>query len=327
MSDLHGPGDPAGAPGVAGDPALPPPDNSLLNDFLQVRALAQHINDAARLDAFAAAHDAAPASSGGATRPPTSEPDRAAPSSVPPNTASQAVPQAASPGPIAPKPDPNLAADDTIPLGLKLQLGLLGSNAWNLTKQAFAPEVNAYQNFIVRPFETTLRAVAQTPLEDPGFYASMEGLPIVGLIGGAGAEVATGLRWLTRVGPDTRVLAARAQEVHDLLDPIARRNRTTVVLQTDGGNIVAGGVEDLRKAQQTTLQPGEFYATLPGEHAEVTALSHAKATGVRPEALASTREICPECEAAIEVEGGRLTSSTTAVFDRADSPTNYDGSK
>src|SRR5258707_2397835 len=58
MSDLHGLGD----PGVAGDPALPLlPDDSLLRDFLQVRALAQHVNDAARLDAFAAAHDAATA--------------------------------------------------------------------------------------------------------------------------------------------------------------------------------------------------------------------------------------------------------------------------
>jgi hypothetical protein len=317
MSDLHGPGDPAGAPGVAGDPTLPPPpDNSLLNDFLQVRALAQHINDAARLDAFAAAHDAAPASSGGATRPPISEPDRAAPGSVPPNTASQAVPQAASPGPIAPKPDPNLAADDTIPLGLKLQLGLLGSNAWNLSKQAFAPEVNAYQNFIVRPFETTLRAVAQTPLGDPGFYASMEGVPVVGLIGGAGAEVATGLRWLTRVGPDTRALAARAQEVHDILaaDPIAHRNRTTVVLQTDGGKIVAGGTRDLDPIQRDALGPGEIPAKLRREHAEVTALSGTKAAGFKPEALASTRTICPECEAAIEAEGGWLTSPTTAVF-------------
>jgi hypothetical protein len=60
MSDLHGLDDPAGDPGVAGDPALPPPpDASLLRDFLQVRALAQHVNVMARLDAFAAAHDAA----------------------------------------------------------------------------------------------------------------------------------------------------------------------------------------------------------------------------------------------------------------------------
>jgi hypothetical protein len=61
MSDLHGLSDPAGAPGVAGDPALPPPpDDWLLREFLQVRALAQHANVEARLDAFAAAHDAAP---------------------------------------------------------------------------------------------------------------------------------------------------------------------------------------------------------------------------------------------------------------------------
>jgi hypothetical protein len=62
FADLHGLGDPATDPGVAGDPALPPPpDDWLIRDFLQVRALAQHINVTARLDAFAAAHDAATA--------------------------------------------------------------------------------------------------------------------------------------------------------------------------------------------------------------------------------------------------------------------------
>jgi hypothetical protein len=129
-------------------------------------------------------------------------------------------------------------------------------------EQAFAPEVDAYQNFVVRPFQTTLNAVAQTPLGDPGFYASMEGMPGLGLIGAAGTEVASGLRWLTRGGLDTRALATRAQEVHDILadDPIAHRKRTTVVLRTDGGKIVAGGGRDLNPAQRDALGPGEIPA-------------------------------------------------------------------
>jgi hypothetical protein len=175
MSDLHGLDDSAGAPGVAGDPALPPPpDDSLLRDFLQVRAMAQHANVAARLDAFAAAHDAAtteapvgggirlhwgpwqgdsdvpPVSPGGAapqsapgadpaasdaarTAAPSSPPaavapqpapgsDPAAPGTVPPDAASQATPEDASPSMVVPEPDHDLAADDTVPLGLKLQL-------------------------------------------------------------------------------------------------------------------------------------------------------------------------------------------------------------
>jgi hypothetical protein len=129
MSDLHGLSDSAGDPGTAGDPALPPPpDDWLLRDFLQVRALAQHINVVARLDAFAAAHDAAkaeapdgggirlrwdredddpdapPFSPGDATPQPTPAPDPAATGPVPPDAASQSAPQGASPGPTVPEP-------------------------------------------------------------------------------------------------------------------------------------------------------------------------------------------------------------------------------
>jgi hypothetical protein len=108
MSDLSGPGDPAGDPGVAGDPALPPPpDDWLLRDFLQVRALAQHANVAARLDAFAAAHDAvtdeAPDGGGVGPRSGTKDDDPAAPP--------------VSPGGAAPRPVPasDPAAADAVP--------------------------------------------------------------------------------------------------------------------------------------------------------------------------------------------------------------------
>jgi hypothetical protein len=131
MSDLSGPGDPAGDPGVAGDPALPPPpDDWLLRQFLQVRALAQHVNDMARLDAFAAAHDAAtdgggaggrwgttdddPAAlsaPGGAARQPVPASDPIAPDAVPP-TAPPISPAAVAP-PLALASDP--AAPDSLP--------------------------------------------------------------------------------------------------------------------------------------------------------------------------------------------------------------------
>jgi RHS repeat-associated protein len=109
-------------------------------------------------------------------------------------------------------------------------------------------------------------------------------------------------------------LAARAEQVHDALDPIAQNQRTTAVLQTSGGTIVAGGVRDLTPAQRALLGPGEIAAKLPGAHAEVTAIQAAQQAGLTPEAMAVTRVICPQCAAAIEAIGGALTSPTTAVW-------------
>ncbi len=104
MSGLQGAGDPASDPGASGDPALPPlPDDFLLNDFLQVRALAQHANVIARLDAFAAAHGA------------VTDDDADTPSIV-------------TGGPTASEPDFDLASDDSMPLGLRLQLAGSGNS-------------------------------------------------------------------------------------------------------------------------------------------------------------------------------------------------------
>lgn len=117
-----------------------------------------------------------------------------------------------------------------------------------------------------------------------------------------------------RAARGTEALAARAKRVHGALDPIAQSQRTTAVLQTSGGNIVAGGAHDLTPAQRALLGPGEVAVKLPGAHAEVTALLHAKATGLTPEAMAVTRAICAQCAAAIEATGGRLTGPTTAIW-------------
>ena len=90
--------------------------------------------------------------------------------------------------------------------------------------------------------------------------------------------------------------------------------RTTAVLDTAGGRVVAGGGPDLTPAQRAALGPGEIGASVPNAHAEVTALTHAQNAGLAPKAMAVTRAICAECTVAIETSGGRLTSPTTAVW-------------
>jgi len=108
--------------------------------------------------------------------------------------------------------------------------------------------------------------------------------------------------------------ATRAREFHSALDHIAQGMRTTAVLETDAGRIVAGGGRDLDPVQRARLNEGEFGAKLPRTHAEITALEYAAKNGMRPRALAVTREICPDCVTAIEQSGGRLTSPTTAIW-------------
>jgi hypothetical protein len=107
-------------------------------------------------------------------------------------------------------------------------------------------------------------------------------------------------------------LTERATEIHNALDPIAQGLRTTAVLETDVGRIIAGGARDLSPAQRALLGPGEIAARAPGVHAEVTALDRAASIGATPLELTVTRTICPACAAV----GGRLTSQTTAVFPR-----------
>jgi RHS repeat-associated protein len=114
----------------------------------------------------------------------------------------------------------------------------------------------------------------------------------------------------------TEALATRAAEVHGAQHPVAQRMRTTAVLDTSGGRVVASGGPDLTPAQRALLLPGEAAARLPDAHAEVTALTHAKQAGVTPRAMAVTRAICPQCAEAIEASGGTVTSPTTAVWSR-----------
>jgi hypothetical protein len=119
------------------------------------------------------------------------------------------------------------------------------------------------------------------------------------------------------VGPAARTarLTTRAEEVHSVLDPIARNERTTAVLETTGGDIIGGGVRDLTPAQRALLGEGEIAARLPGEHAEITVLQEAARRGLTPRAISTTRDFCPDCRRALEEAGARITGPRTAVWD------------
>jgi hypothetical protein len=112
----------------------------------------------------------------------------------------------------------------------------------------------------------------------------------------------------------TDALMIRARQVHGVLDQIAQAQRTTAVLDTSAGRIVAGGGPDLTRAQRAALLEGEIAGKLKDAHAEATALEAAAKRGLKPQSLAATRIICPQCAAAIEASGGTLTSPTTAVW-------------
>jgi hypothetical protein len=109
-------------------------------------------------------------------------------------------------------------------------------------------------------------------------------------------------------------LSTRANQIHAALDGIAQRQRTTAVLSTDGDTIIAGGKRDLDPKQKALLRLGERAGKLPGQDAEITTLYEAMNAGLSPRALATTRPMCEDCQAAVELAKGKLTSSTTAIF-------------
>lgn len=150
-----------------------------------------------------------------------------------------------------------------------------------------------------------LRDMGHDLVTDPAYFLHAIGPSMVGLGMSVPATRVGG------VGP-----AERVKEIHNVLDKIAQGRRTTAVLETDAGRIIAGGSRDLNPAQKAALGPGEIPAKAPKLHAEVTALNKAASMGATPSELHVTRTICPECAAMIESLGGRLTSPTTAIFPR-----------
>jgi len=161
-----------------------------------------------------------------------------------------------------------------------------------------------YNQSILKPARD-LRDMGHDLVTDPAYFLHAIGPSLVGL--GMSAPAA-------RVG--SVGLAERTKEIHNVLDGVAQKSRTTAVLETDAGRIIAGGARDLSPAQRAALGRGEIAAKAPRVHAEVTALDKAASIGATPSELAVTRTICPECIAVIMSLGGRLTSPTTAVFPR-----------
>jgi Cytidine and deoxycytidylate deaminase zinc-binding region len=161
-----------------------------------------------------------------------------------------------------------------------------------------------YNQSILKPARD-LRDMGHDLVTDPAYFLHAIGPSLVGIGMSAPATQAGD------VG-----LAERAKEIHNVLDGIAQRMRTTAVLETDAGRIIASGARDLNPAQKAALGPGELAAKAPRLHAEVTALNKAASIGATPSNLAVTRAICPKCANVIESHGGMLTSRKTAIFPR-----------
>jgi hypothetical protein len=123
----------------------------------------------------------------------------------------------------------------------------------------------------------------------------------------------------TAAAEGTEALVARAGQIHAVLDDeIAEGMRTTAVLDTSAGRVVAGGGVDLSPAQRAALGAGEMAAKAPGVHAEVTSILGARSIGARLQALGTTREFCPACADYIEQSGGVITGPNTAVWPTGD---------
>jgi RHS repeat-associated protein len=143
----------------------------------------------------------------------------------------------------------------------------------------------------------------------------LNGLPPTFGGGVSGAPVAAGeLSALVRGGVSAENATVRANQIHGELDALAQTRRTTAVLETNRGSIVAGGGRDLNPAQIRALGPGEAAARAPGAHAEATALREAQARGASPRRLNTSRPMCDDCQAAVRRSGGTVTSPTTAVW-------------
>lgn len=104
-------------------------------------------------------------------------------------------------------------------------------------------------------------------------------------------------------------LAARVDEIHGALDPIAQEQRTTAVMSTrEGVDVLAGGARDLVPAQRALANEGDLLARLPGEHAEITAMNAASKAGLSPLQMAVSRTICSACREIIWANGGEINN-------------------
>jgi hypothetical protein len=135
-----------------------------------------------------------------------------------------------------------------------------------------------YNQSVLKPARD-IREMGHDLVTDPAYFLHAIGPSLVGL--GMSAPTA-------RVGSIWG--AERAKIIHNVLRPIEHKLRTTAVLETDAGRIVAGGTRDLTPLQRAALDRGEIAAKARGVHAEVTALNKAASMGATPSELAVTRD-------------------------------------
>ncbi|MBN9490552.1 MAG: hypothetical protein J0H44_25235 [Alphaproteobacteria bacterium] len=107
------------------------------------------------------------------------------------------------------------------PAGLRAQGGefaRIAADAAQYGQVMARPYVNFYNNSIVKPFYTALGALANSPLGDPGFYASLQGIGPYGVPAAtAGQGIAQGLRTLADLGR-----AAKVTELEKATVPLFR---------------------------------------------------------------------------------------------------------
>jgi RHS repeat-associated protein len=107
-------------------------------------------------------------------------------------------------------------------------------------------------------------------------------------------------------------LATRAGEIHGALDPIAQSMRTTAVGEVTGANgakdvLVSSSERALTPAQRGALQPGETAVSgAKGVHAEQKILDAAKQNNQAVNAVAASRNMCANCQAAVKAAGAKI---------------------
>jgi len=124
---------------------------------------------------------------------------------------------------------------------------------------------------------------------------------------------------LLRFADEASGVLRRTDEIAAAVDEYAQRFRTTAILRgTDevgqSIDVVASGGVDLVGSQVRMLRGSEIAAKAKGVHAEVTALRQATSTGLDPRFIATSRPICPTCQAELIGAGATILDPRLAAW-------------
>lgn len=112
---------------------------------------------------------------------------------------------------------------------------------------------------------------------------------------------------------ETARLTSRADTLAAKLDPIAQNHRTAAAMGTkEGPDVLGGGVRDLNPAQRATASGDDILAKDAKEHAEITVLKEGLNRGLTPQGIGTSRDICPDCQAALQKAGATITGPRSA---------------